>query len=75
MGFSPKHGREVPLILNPTIAHISPQLHVIFDYAFSTVVSISNDDPPPSFWDEIDIDEFMYTIPLDEDSDMNLSDD
>ena len=46
----------------------------MFDDAFSTVISISNDDPPPSFWNEINIDEFLYTIPLNDDFEAILSD-
>ena len=74
VGFSSKHGSEVPLVLNPSTGHISLQFHVVFDDAFSTVVSISNDEPPPNFWNEIDIDEFLYTIPLDDDSEATLND-
>ena len=37
VGFSPCHSTSVPLILNPRTQHISPQFHVIFDDAFTTV--------------------------------------
>jgi hypothetical protein len=37
VGFSPYHSTNVPLILNPTTQHISPQYHVIFDDEFTTV--------------------------------------
>ena len=72
--FSPEHGSEVPLILNPTTGHISPQFHVVYDDAFSTLSSISNDDPPSSFWNEIDIDKFLCISPLDDDSPLTLGD-
>ena len=42
VGFSPFHSTSVPLILNPTSQHISPQFHVVFDDDFSTVPSISS---------------------------------
>ncbi|KAL7484019.1 hypothetical protein ACHAW6_009661 [Cyclotella cf. meneghiniana] len=43
VGFSPHHSTSVPLILNPRTQHISPQFHVIFDDAFSTVPSLTNE--------------------------------
>ena len=46
----------------------------MFDDAFITIASISENDPPPSFWNEFDIDDFMYRIPLDKDSTITLSD-
>ena len=39
MGLSPKHASSVPLVLNLTTGHVSPQFHVIFDDSFSTVSS------------------------------------
>eukprot|EP00804_Cyclotella_cryptica_P006881 CCRYP_020804-RA/>CCRYP_020804-RA protein AED:0.48 eAED:0.37 QI:0/-1/0/1/-1/1/1/0/621 len=39
VGFSTRHSSLVPLILNPRTQHISPQYHVIFDDAFTTVPS------------------------------------
>eukprot|EP00804_Cyclotella_cryptica_P001335 CCRYP_014115-RA/>CCRYP_014115-RA protein AED:0.38 eAED:-0.10 QI:0/0/0/1/1/1/2/0/180 len=41
VGFSPGLSSLVPLILNPRTQHISPQYHVIFDDAFSTVPSLA----------------------------------
>eukprot|EP00804_Cyclotella_cryptica_P027568 CCRYP_007519-RC/>CCRYP_007519-RC protein AED:0.41 eAED:0.03 QI:0/-1/0/1/-1/1/1/0/395 len=43
VGFSPHHSTSVPLILNPRTQHISPQFHVIFDDAFTTVPSLINE--------------------------------
>lgn len=43
VGFSPEHSTNVPLILNPTTQHISPQYHVIFDDEFTTVPALTTD--------------------------------
>eukprot|EP00804_Cyclotella_cryptica_P004231 CCRYP_014566-RA/>CCRYP_014566-RA protein AED:0.69 eAED:0.69 QI:0/-1/0/1/-1/1/1/0/214 len=43
VGFSPHHSTSVPLILNLRTQHISPQFHVIFDNAFTTVPSLTNE--------------------------------
>jgi len=74
VGFSSSHGSEVPLILNPNTGHISPQFHVVFDDSFSTVCSQLDSDTPPSFWNEFDLDEFLYQIPLDADTTTTLAD-
>ena len=74
VGFSSSHGSEVPLILNPNTGHISPQFHVVFDDSFSTVCSQLDSDTPPSFWNEFDLDEFLYQIPLDADFTTTLAD-
>ena len=74
VGFSPNHGSEVPLILNPRTGHISPQFHVVFDDSFSTVASLQDIDEPPSFWNEFDLDEYLYQIPLDGDATVSLDD-
>lgn len=37
LGWSPLHASNVPLILNLTTGHVSPQFHVIFDDWFTTV--------------------------------------
>ena len=73
VGFSSSHGSEVPLVLNPATGHISPQFHVVFDDSFSTVCSQQDIDTPPSFWNEFDLNEFLYQIPLDVDSPATLS--
>eukprot|EP00804_Cyclotella_cryptica_P016247 CCRYP_005730-RA/>CCRYP_005730-RA protein AED:0.43 eAED:0.42 QI:0/0/0/1/0/0/2/0/262 len=44
VGFSTRHSSLVPLILNPRTQHISPQYHVIFDDAFTTVPSLTSAD-------------------------------
>eukprot|EP00804_Cyclotella_cryptica_P000828 CCRYP_001075-RA/>CCRYP_001075-RA protein AED:0.12 eAED:0.13 QI:0/0/0/1/0/0.25/4/0/1066 len=43
VGLSPHHSTSVPLVLNPCTQHISPQFHVIFDDAFTTVPSLTNE--------------------------------
>eukprot|EP00804_Cyclotella_cryptica_P015231 CCRYP_000757-RA/>CCRYP_000757-RA protein AED:0.48 eAED:0.43 QI:0/0/0/1/0/0/2/0/342 len=42
-GFSPRHSTSIPLILNPRTQHISPQFHVIFDDAFTTIPSLTSE--------------------------------
>ena len=37
LGWSPLHASNVPLILNLTTRHVSPQFHVVFDDWFSTI--------------------------------------
>ena len=66
MGFSSVHSSDVPLILNLSIGHISPQFHVVFYDDFSTVPSISSDSEPPPFWNIIDLEENTIRIPLDD---------
>eukprot|EP00804_Cyclotella_cryptica_P011187 CCRYP_007719-RA/>CCRYP_007719-RA protein AED:0.37 eAED:0.29 QI:0/0/0/1/0.5/0.33/3/0/977 len=43
VGLLPHHSTSVPLILNPRTQHISPQFHVIFDDAWTTVPSLTNE--------------------------------
>ena len=71
--FSPNHGSEVPLLLNPINVHIILQFHVVFDDSFSTS-SLSNLDDPPYFLNEFELDEFLYQIPLDKESVITLDD-
>ena len=39
MGFSTDHSSSVPLVLNLSTGHISPQCHVAFDERFETVTT------------------------------------
>ena len=78
VGFSRVHSSDVPLILNTRTGHISPQYHVVFDDSFSTVESLSANDDPPPFWNQIGFDETVYSthvhrIPLDDGSEATLS--
>jgi hypothetical protein len=41
VGFSEQHSSLVPLVLNPSTQHISPQYHVVFDDDFTTVPSLT----------------------------------
>jgi hypothetical protein len=43
VGFSSEHSSTVPLVLNPKTGCISPQYHVIFDDAFTTVPSLTTE--------------------------------
>jgi hypothetical protein len=42
VGFSPDHSTNVPLVLNPSTQHVSPQYHVIFDDEFSTIPALTS---------------------------------
>ena len=77
LGFSPHHSSDVPLVLNLTTGHISPQYHVVFDDGFDTVLSHSTADDPPTFWQDIGIDDNLYEthvhrIPLDPEASIQL---
>ena len=79
LGFSAHHSSDVPLVLNISTGHISPQYHVVFDDSFSTVNSHAKEEDPPSFWNEISLDSHLYDsyvhrIPLDSDSSIQLHD-
>ena len=70
VGFSRVHSSDVPLVLNTKTGNISPQYHVVFDDTFSTVESLTPAEDPPPFWNEIGLDESVYStyvhrIPLD----------
>jgi hypothetical protein len=39
LGWSPMHASTVPLVLNLTTGHVSPQFHILFDDWFTTVSS------------------------------------
>jgi len=53
VGFSQSHSSNVPLVLNITTGHISPQYHIVFDDEFNTVASHTENDDPPTFWEEL----------------------
>ena len=50
VGFSDEHSSLVPLILNPTTQHISPQYHVVFDDKFSTIPSLYSEQSRNIQW-------------------------
>ena len=51
MGFSRLHSSLIALVLNPTTKSITPQFHVVFDDAFTTVPH--NDKIDPSAWQSL----------------------
>ena len=53
LGFGKKYASSVPLVLNPTTSHISPQFHVILNDLFLTVISKVESDKPPLEWDDL----------------------
>ena len=53
VGFSPYHSSTVPLVFNPTTQHISPQYHVIFDDAFTTVPSLTTPEERDDLWADL----------------------
>ena len=59
MGFSHIQFAMVDLNINSTNQTISPQLHVLFDYMFTTITS-SNDDMVSTIW------LYLITCPGDE---------
>ena len=75
VGFIPNHSSDVPLILNLQIGSISPQYHLVFDDAFTTVSSVGDDENPPRFWNEINLEACTLRIPLDSNIMVNLQDD
>ena len=77
VGFSPNHSSDVPLVLNLKTGHISPQYHVVFDDTFSTVPSLADDEVPPTFWNELSLENDLYTdrihrVHLEDDSPISL---
>ena len=74
VGFSPDHSSDVPLVLNLSTGSVSPQFHVVFDDEFTTVPSLSVDEDPPTFWNDLDLLDHIHRIPLDSDSRVTLND-
>jgi hypothetical protein len=50
LGSSPRHSRNVALVLNLRTGHVSPQFHVLFDDLFETLRSSSANSVPSSQW-------------------------
>ena len=40
LGRSPDHAGNVALVLNPSLGHVSPQFHVVFDDNFSLIPAL-----------------------------------
>jgi hypothetical protein len=62
MGLSSIHSSEVPLVLNTTTGSITPQFHVVFNDSFSTVPSLQRENDPPSFWNDLCLENTVYII-------------
>ena len=71
-GLSPRHSSDMPLIINLQTGSIFPQYHVVFDDTFTTVSSIPEDQDPPSFLNEIDLEAKSLQIHLDPNVDTSL---
>ena len=52
LGHSLCHAGSVALVLNPKTLHVSPQYHIVFDDAYSTVPFLASEDVPPN-WAEL----------------------
>ena len=74
VGLSGHHSSDVPLILNLTTGSISPQFHVVFDDTFSTVMSVTSEEEPPKFWNDLCL-ELTHQVPLEKDVSVHLPDD
>ena len=72
VGFSPNHSIDVHIIINPDTGHTYPQLHMIFENTFSTVLSFYPKGSTPSFWNEFDIDDFLHLLPLNDNEQASL---
>jgi hypothetical protein len=53
LGRSPSHARSVALVLNLATGRVSPQYHVVFDPAFSTVSELCQEPLPKSDWQRV----------------------
>ena len=52
LGHSPVHVGSVSLALNPSMGHVSPQLHIVFDDNFTTC-EVNKTDQLPDNWDDL----------------------
>ena len=73
LGLASKYASSVPLVLNPSTLHISPQFHVVFDDLFTTVLSQSEEDLPPTEWIDLCITS-RYQTDFDENDPIRLDD-
>lgn len=53
LGVSPRHARNVSMILSITTGLVSPQFHVTHDEFFETVKPISGNPPTTSMWQQL----------------------
>jgi hypothetical protein len=60
VGLSKLHAATIPLVLNTTTLAISAQFHVIFDDWFTTVLSSTEEDDVPDWWENLFDTRFQY---------------
>jgi hypothetical protein len=65
VGLSTIHSSEVPMVLNLSTGSITTQYHVVFDDRFSTVESIADDDTPPTYWEDLCLENSIH-VPTDQ---------
>ena len=65
---STNNSSDVTVTLNPATGHIYPQFSLIFDDSFSTLRSIYTKEIPPSFWNKFYLDNFIYSVTLNDDA-------
>ena len=76
LGWSPLHASTVPLILNLSTGHVSPQFHVVFDDWFSTVSTEDKaplDDIHDDVWSKM-FNDHRFQAHFDDDDPMDLDD-
>ena len=75
LGWSPLHASTVPLILNLTTGHVSPQFHVVFDDWFTTVSTEdkSAEDIEDVVWSQL-FNDHRFQVHFDDDDPMELDD-
>ena len=76
LGWSPLHASTVPLILNLSTGHISPQFHVVFDDWFTTVSTADKsplDDIENEVWSQL-FNDHRFQAHFDDDDPMDLDD-
>lgn len=71
MGFSPVHASTVGLMRNLKTQTITPQFHVVYDPEFQT--THASDGKPPAEWSDLIVNH-RYATPIDDDSDLELTD-
>jgi transposase InsO family protein len=76
LGWSPLHASSVPLVLNLTTGHVSPQFHVVFDDWFTTVSTEEKgvaENLNDAVWTELFMDN-RFLAYFDDDDPMELDD-
>ena len=76
LGWSPRHASTVPLVLNLTTGHVSPQFHVLFDDGFTSVDSSEqsiDDGIESEEWQDI-LSNGRFLVTFDDDDPIELDD-